>query len=133
MNRTACHWHLPLGPTDGREPQAGMAYLRRALAQRDAPVPSEGRRAENVLLVACELLTNAYCHTPGPLSLDLDLDHDTLTVSVTDASTRPPVLRPYRPQQPHGHGLHIVDPLAVDWGVTPVPIGKTVWAVLHAP
>ncbi|MEV7178981.1 ATP-binding protein [Kitasatospora sp. NPDC093679] len=133
MNRTSRHWHLPLGSTDGPGPQFGMAYVRRALAQGPSPVPSSGERAEDVLLVACELLTNAYCHTPGPLSLDLDLDHDTLTVAVTDASTRPPVVRPYRPQQPHGHGLHIVERLAVDWGVTPVPSGKTVWAVLPAP
>ncbi|MCU7826830.1 ATP-binding protein [Kitasatospora sp. DSM 101779] len=133
MNPTARHWHLPLGSTDGRGPQTGVAYVRHALARAPAPALPEGQRADDVLLVTCELLTNAYCHTPGPICLDLDLDHGVLTVAVTDASPRPPVVRPYRPQQPHGHGLHIVERLAVDWGVTPLPSGKTVWAVLPAP
>ncbi|MEV6206194.1 ATP-binding protein [Kitasatospora sp. NPDC051914] len=133
MDRRTRHWHLPLGPVDGPGPQVGVAYVRRALARGSAPAPFEGPGANDALLVACELLANAYLHTPGPLCLDLDLNHGTLTVSVTDASTRPPVVRPYRPQEPHGHGMHIVDRLAVTWGVTPVPSGKTVWAVLPAP
>ncbi|WP_431683226.1 ATP-binding protein [Kitasatospora sp. KL5] len=133
MDRRTGHWHLPLGPVDGHGLQVGVAYVRRALARGSAPAPLEGPEANDALLVACELLANAYRHTPGPLCLDLDLDHETLTVSVTDASTRPPVVRPYRPQEPHGHGMHIVDRLAVTWGVTPAPSGKTVWAVLPAP
>ncbi|MGW6918281.1 ATP-binding protein [Kitasatospora sp. NPDC054939] len=132
MDGASRHWHLLLAPTDGPGAQHGMAFVRRALAARTDTAPLDHRLTGDALLVACELLTNAYEHTPGPLRLDLDLDlvDERLTVAVTDASPRRPVVRPYRPHRPGGHGLHIVDRLATDWGVTPRVGGKTVWAVV---
>ncbi|WP_051814284.1 ATP-binding protein [Kitasatospora sp. MBT63] len=148
MDDTARHWSLPLTPADGSGNglHRGIELARHALEDTgvvvtfEAPgaagepgVPEE--RAQDILLVVSELLSNAYRHTPGPTGLDIRLDRERgkLTVAVTDTGTRRPVVRAYRPTQPHGHGMHIVDRLAASWGVTPAPGGKTVWAVLPAP
>ncbi|MFF2198813.1 ATP-binding protein [Streptomyces sp. NPDC058157] len=129
------HWRFPLGHDGGRALEPGMSCVRGVL---DA-LPGEGdgaaaaRLREDVLLVACELLANACRHTAGPTRLDIHLSGGRITVAVTDRAVAAPVLRPWRPREPHGHGLHVVDRLAVDWGVRPAPGGKTVWATLPAP
>ncbi|MCG6494310.1 ATP-binding protein [Kitasatospora sp. A2-31] len=91
------------------------------------------RRRDAVLMVVCELLTNACRYARGPTRLDIDLRGGVLVVAVTDTATAPPVVRPWRPAQPNGHGMHVVVRLTADWGVSPAPGGKTVWAVLPVP
>jgi hypothetical protein len=51
-------------------------------------------------------------------------------VEVTDGDPTEPLLPPPSLARPGGHGLMIVDELAVEWGVRALPDGKTVWAVL---
>ncbi|RKE23463.1 ATP-binding protein [Streptomyces sp. TLI_171] len=125
------HRHLNMFPGD--RTAAALAFARRTLADWRLSDPGA---ATDVLLVAAELLANAAQHTPGPRRLDLDLDRDLdrLTLTVTDPSSDPPRLRrPHRPELPHGHGLVIVDRLALAWGHRPTPTGKAVWATLPAP
>ncbi|WP_052390675.1 ATP-binding protein [Streptomyces sp. NRRL B-24484] len=114
-----------------------MAFVQQTLddwypAGRDRP---ETRRVrENAFLVADELVANACAHTTGPTRLDLDRVGRRLSISVTDGNAAPPVLpHPYRPDAPTGHGLKIVDRLALRWGHRPVGGGKTVWAELLPP
>lgn len=123
------HRHLDLGTAGDGGLHAGMTFVHRTLAAWDGP--STAGEREDILLVACELMTNAYAHSPGATAVDLDRAAGRVTVAVTDSGgPRRPTVRPWRPQEPHGHGLHIVDRLATTWGVTPATGGKTVWARL---
>ncbi|MEU0374039.1 ATP-binding protein [Streptomyces sp. NPDC006283] len=58
-----------------------------------------------------------------------------LRIEVSDTRTeRLPLLvpEPATPDAESGRGLLLVDALADDWGVTPRPVGKTVWATVSA-
>ncbi|MFJ9598261.1 ATP-binding protein [Streptomyces virginiae] len=133
MDAEARHWHYVLGPDTAQTSRPGMMCMRYVLESLpDHGAESDGRR-NDVLLVMSELLSNACQHAFGPVCLDIGLDDGRLTVAVTDRSFAVPVLQPWQPGEPHGHGLHIIDCLATDWGVTPVSGGKTVWATLPAP
>ncbi|MFK0257118.1 ATP-binding protein [Streptomyces sp. NPDC090445] len=127
------HYHRDLGSAPAGRPRAGLDFVRSRLSEIADRLG--GEVTQNAVLVACELLTNASGHTCGPTGIDLELDPEggRLTVSVSDPSSRVPLLRPYRPAEPHGHGMHIVDALAAAWGVTQRPDGKTVWATLAVP
>lgn len=81
-----------------------MAVARRATAEWNGTATRNAREREQVLPAACEPMSNAYQHTPGPAGLDLDPAAGRVTVSVTDTCTREPVMRPWRPQEPHGRG-----------------------------
>ncbi|MFJ1754095.1 ATP-binding protein [Kitasatospora sp. NPDC088134] len=117
----ARHRRLDLRPGGPTAP--AMAFVRAALAdwQVDAAL------AADALLVAAELLANAIRHTPGAERLDLALEPGALRIAVTDASTDPPRPRPHRPDAPGGHGLFIVERLALTWGSDRAGHGKTVW------
>lgn len=82
--------------------------------------------ADDVTLVASELVTNVVQHTDSGGLMEA-WDDDPFVISVTDfgaASPSPQV----DPDDQGGRGLHIVDELANDWGTTSRPDGKTVWA-----
>ncbi|WP_042366383.1 ATP-binding protein [Streptacidiphilus neutrinimicus] len=83
---------------------------------------------EDVLLVVSELVANASSHGGGAAEIAVVINGLRLTVSVADAESRLPRVRPVEPSQPGGHGLHVVELLATVWGTTPGPHGKTVWA-----
>ncbi|MFJ9598036.1 ATP-binding protein [Streptomyces virginiae] len=135
MNAAARHWHYALGPDSARTSRPGMSCTRNVLESlhgHGSADGSDGRR-DDVLLVMSELLANACQHASGPTCIDISLDDSRLTVAVTDQNPAQPLPQPCQPGEPHGYGLHIVDRLATDWGVTPVLDGKTVWATLPAP
>ncbi|MFC8720907.1 ATP-binding protein [Kitasatospora sp. NPDC057198] len=133
------HWHFQFGPDGTRSVGPGMGCVRDVLAALPGADDSDGdgdgaaRRRDDVLLVACELLANACDHTPGATCLDVDLADGHLTVAVTDPVANRPLPGPWRPGQPHGHGLHVVEQISTEWGVSPFPGGKTVWAALPTP
>ncbi|MFF9705052.1 ATP-binding protein [Streptomyces griseofuscus] len=90
---------------------------------------------ETVVLVACEMVTNAirYGTTPGDsIRLTLDADHVRTRVEVQDPVRRHPQPCPESNNRDHGRGLIILDALCLDWGVTDTPPGKTVWAEVKA-
>ncbi|MCX4744634.1 ATP-binding protein [Kitasatospora sp. NBC_01287] len=98
--------------------------------------PDQQARADDVLLVVSELVTNASRHAQGPDQLILSATERMLRVDVLDGLAAPP-----QPQLPHspgrlgGHGLHTVALLTSRWGSTPrgdAP-GKSVWAEFDVP
>lgn len=95
--------------------------------------------AADAELIACELVTNAIRHAgahnpqePGRCRLTLERPApDTIRVEVYDSSMTRPVKRKSGENETDGRGLVLVEALAVDWGVTRHPVGKTVWALLR--
>ena len=90
--------------------------------------------AEDVLLVACELVTNACLHAGGASEIVLHCTAERLRIEVGDSEPTLPAPRlPHLASRPGGHGLHIVARLTADWGSAPRPGGKTVWAEFATP
>ncbi|MDI2128960.1 ATP-binding protein [Yinghuangia seranimata] len=104
-------------------------------------LPSDGRTsapaADDILLVAVELVTNACLHGGGPVELRMVREDGTVRIEVDDRSdARPEPRSPFDGPRAGGHGLHIVRRLAREWGVRPHGHGrhgKTVWAELAEP
>jgi anti-sigma regulatory factor (Ser/Thr protein kinase) len=89
---------------------------------------------EDLALVASELVTNAVQHAGSTSRLRIALDHRGLWLEVRDY--RPgdaPRPRPRIIGGDGGRGLHVVDAVAHQWGVTDHPDGKTVWALIRLP
>ncbi|MFI5589534.1 ATP-binding protein [Amycolatopsis sp. NPDC051758] len=85
----------------------------------------------DVLLVATELVTNAYDHGRGPLRVGMSYTAAScqVRIEVEDSSREHPVIATPSPERPGGRGMLIVDKLADRWGVLDHPAGsKTVWA-----
>ncbi|MER7702636.1 ATP-binding protein [Kitasatospora sp. NPDC097605] len=145
---------LSRGTLDGDPQQAGPAAppggQRRRLTLADLPKPvahartftagaladwypaAAGRRdevAEDVVLLAAELVANAMLHGGGPLEMVLDVTEARLRVEVSDRSPVMPTPRqPHNPALPGGHGLFIVERTADRWGAEPHAQGKAIWA-----
>jgi hypothetical protein len=80
-------------------------------------------------VIVTALVENVLQHTDGPPNLRLETDGVTVTVAVEDTSRSPAGIRERWPSAAPS-GLHIVDALCRTWGNSPMPSGKTVWAVL---
>jgi GAF domain-containing protein len=89
------------------------------------------RHADDVELLAAELVTNAVLHGAAPVTLRLHRSGEQVRVEVEDAGTAMPV-RSWRSKMAMtGRGLTLVDELATEWGVMPRRgFGKVVWAVV---
>ncbi|MBT2510404.1 ATP-binding protein [Streptomyces sp. ISL-98] len=88
---------------------------------------------DDVLLLVSEVVTNACLHADGPKELALTFAGDRLRIEVTDGSPVPPHPRPSGVGVPGGHGLIVVQRLALRWGSVPREGGKTVWLEVAAP
>ncbi|MFJ3202877.1 ATP-binding protein [Streptomyces sp. NPDC086989] len=119
------HRELDFDRGDAEACGAGIACVRQALADWDLAA------ADDATLVAAELLTNALKHAGGPRRLSLDHSGGVLRIAVTDRSPSPPRLGAHRADAIGGHGVFIVDQLALRWGTRPEGAGKTVWADLR--
>jgi anti-sigma regulatory factor (Ser/Thr protein kinase) len=85
-------------------------------------------QADDVELVVDELVTNAIRHSRGPVTLAIGRRLDRIVVQVQDPSSSPPAPEESDPLAESGRGLLLVEELATDWGTTPIPEGKRVWA-----
>ena len=88
--------------------------------------------ADDVLLLATELTTNAVLHAGTDLDVTVDVDATRVHVAVADGHRGElPVLDPTsamrRPLLSHGRGLILVDRIATRWGVVHDNSGKSVW------
>ncbi|MCO1654601.1 ATP-binding protein [Pseudonocardia humida] len=109
------------------EPES-VQRARRFLEIRLALWAYPGATAPEAVQVVSELVTNAVEHAGTPLHVDVVLDDTALQCRVRDYSSELPILDEPCTRLQGGLGLHIVDGLATDWGCTPHPDGKTVWA-----
>lgn len=91
-------------------------------------------RADDVLLVATELVCNVARHTDDGGHLRLSLHNDAILIEVTDTNPRPPRPQAVDPARLGGRGLLLVTAVAHRWGTRPATWagrrGKTVWAEL---
>src|SRR4051812_25491277 len=85
-------------------------------------------QADDVQLIVDELVTNAICHSRGPVTLAIGRRPSRIVVQVLDPSPDSPETESTDVLADSGRGLLLVEQLADDWGTTPVPEGKRVWA-----
>lgn len=113
-------------------------YTRVIVANKHAPHAARsfvrhvfGDRAENLLMVVDELVSNAVEHAHGSLiAVSLQRVPDGVLVEVADADRTPPVRRSAATFDDSGRGLAIVEALSVRWGWRPERRGKVVFAVI---
>ncbi|MFD0372192.1 ATP-binding protein [Streptomyces sp. NPDC059071] len=102
-----------------------------------AAAPEDRERAEDVLLLVSEVVTNACLHAGGPEELVLRHSGGRLRVEVYDGNPAHP--RPHGPRSPGlpgGHGLMVLDRLAGAWGSASKENGapgKVVWLEVRRP
>ncbi|MFI9782707.1 ATP-binding protein [Kitasatospora sp. NPDC051984] len=93
-----------------------------------------GDRADDVVLLVSELLTNAFTYGGGqPVTLGLyaSRSEHALTLDVLDGSSNHPELRTVADEAEHGRGLFIVDHLTAGcWTSQATDHGKRVVATL---
>ena len=86
--------------------------------------------ADTAVLLMNELVTNAVMHAQTPIHLVLAAAQGTLEIGVTDLSRRMPrrghVLPPEYEVTTHGRGMRMIETVADDWGVVPLPEGNEV-------
>src|SRR3954454_5807747 len=85
-------------------------------------------QADDVQLIVDELVTNAIQHSRGPVTLAIGRRPDRIVVQVQDPSPEQPEPESSDVLADSGRGLLLVENLAADWGTTPTPDGKRVWA-----
>lgn len=106
---------------------------RRLLADiLDRWAPEHRRLKEDGALLISELVSNAILHARSPVSVVVRCDLTGMRIAVHDFS-QVSTLERRGANTGLGLGLQLVASLADDWGVQPMPDGKTVWARLHPP
>ncbi|MFI5972093.1 SpoIIE family protein phosphatase [Streptomyces sp. NPDC051452] len=93
-------------------------------------------RADEIELVADELITNALMHTEGPAIVtlrSLENGERRLRIEVEDSSSALPRRREAGEDGVSGRGLLLVDRLADIWGVEARGGGKAVWCEFRVP
>jgi anti-sigma regulatory factor (Ser/Thr protein kinase) len=101
------------------------AFVRSRLGAWDV-----GDRADDAVLIASELVTNAILHARTPVQLRLIADGVSVRVEVFDENSRLPVVSGVGPDATSGRGLAVVSCLAGAWGMELEADGKVVWAEL---
>ncbi|NBE54636.1 ATP-binding protein [Streptomyces boluensis] len=92
-------------------------------------VPTD--RADDIIVCASELATNALRHTPPgrQFRVCVTVTADSLRLEVHDAGEGKPELREAAAHDDSGRGLFLVATLADGWGTSPRDgLGKLVWA-----
>jgi two-component sensor histidine kinase len=104
-----------------------LGELRRARTWlRDHVAGLSPEQAEDVVLVADELVANALSHGAAPRTLRLAHSPGVLRLEVQDGASAP--ARPREGTTTGGRGLALVVALATNWGQRPAGHGKVVWA-----
>lgn len=84
--------------------------------------------AADAALLTSEVVTNAIRHSGGPVGLETGPHRGGIIVAVSDDSDILPAIRDVEPYGERGRGMHLVDAIAVEWGVERrSPETKTVW------
>lgn len=89
---------------------------------------------DDALLVVSELAANALTHAHSSYRIRLSATAHVLRIEVDDSGAGTPEPQPLTDTEEHGRGLHLVDALAVSWGMEAGDEGgKRVWAELARP
>ncbi|MGW0993666.1 ATP-binding protein [Streptomyces sp. NPDC002523] len=91
-----------------------------------------GHLTDTAELLVSEVVTNALCHTRGPLRLNLRLTHSRLLCEVEDTEPACPARNAVDPDAEGGRGIELLDLLADAWGSMGTATGKTIWFELKA-
>ena len=113
----------------------GLAEAR-AMVRHGLEAWSTGDIAEEIELIADELVTNALVHTDGGALLGLELlpgSPRRVRVEAQDRSSEWPQRRTPGLSATSGRGLLMVEKLADSWGVEPRGSGKAVWCEFRVP
>lgn len=91
-----------------------------------------GERIELAELLVSELVSNSvrYAADAGDIEIEIIADDGVIQLSVADGSPEYPVLRDDPQGDRRGLGLHLVDRVALRWGVEEYVLGKRVWLEL---
>lgn len=90
--------------------------------------------ADDMAVVASELVSNALEHAGGEAAVRLRMTDEQALLEVEDGSARRPKPRRVGAEAVEGRGLLLVTALATEWGWSPREQGgKTVWAALTVP
>jgi hypothetical protein len=122
---------------DRPEPDVAFEFEHDASAPRQArqalrPLfPQHGQLADDVGLVATELVSNVIRHTDDGGHMHA-WDADPLRLEVHDSDSNLPARAGYADER-GGHGLRIVDDVADEWGSRLDENGKTLWAEFRRP
>nr|WSZ12383.1 ATP-binding protein [Streptomyces canus] len=117
------------------EGSVGTAEQARELTRGFLSVaaPEGGSGVDDVVLVVSELCTNAVRHAGGMTGFRLKAGPGTVTVEVRDASSVPPLARPWDAGKPGGFGWPVVQELSLEVRVLAHVAGKTVTATVPCP
>lgn len=120
MDKRSVHVVLPFRPEAVREARSIVRHYGRGLTVT---------LVDDAELLASEVVTNAVRHGGPVIEFAVAVDAASLTVRVSDGSSRLPALRSDSSMdEPSGRGLRMVDQVASEWGVELVTgDGKTVW------
>ncbi len=105
-------------------------YVRRLLQRDLRSVGAAPTAMGDVLLVASELVANAVLHgvaVDGGFDVTWTIRPAEALLAVADAGEELPAPAHPSAAEAGGRGLSIIDSLSVDWGVTPLGVGKVVW------
>lgn len=94
-------------------------------------LPTEGIARQRIELLTSELASNAVLHAQTTFTVTVAVGDACVRISITDASTRPVMIKSYGPTSPTGRGLHLVGSYSDHWGVEELLEGKTVWFELE--
>jgi anti-sigma regulatory factor (Ser/Thr protein kinase) len=104
-----------------------VSESRHRISRQAADLPSGV--ADDVELLASELVANAVIHGEGPVTVGLERSDHTVRVEVTDTSEQLPSLDPPADLLAEGkRGFMLVDRLSTRWGFERRRNhGKTIW------
>ncbi len=121
MCRKRMMWKVPSCPEAVGEMRA---TLRKVLAEWEILDD-----AEDNILIASELITNAIVHGSPEIRLTLAAVDGHVLGAVADQGSEMPRVRPPDELAVSGRGLRLVADLAGRWGIQPRPAGdgKTLW------
>ncbi|MGN6607979.1 MAG: ATP-binding protein [Jatrophihabitans sp.] len=111
-------------PVNNQAPSAARAMVAAAL-----PLWGLGTLADDVELLASELVTNVVVHASqsDTMQLVLDAGPERFRLTIEDGSPVPPRLRASGRTATTGRGLVLVQHLATRWGSEQCGPGKRVW------
>jgi anti-sigma regulatory factor (Ser/Thr protein kinase) len=128
---------------DGRDPMrvtrrfpnspSSVTQARRFVQEQLGGTPQDVTDA--VAVMTSELATNSVRHAATDFEVDVDLTPRTIRVQVTDRGSGAPTVLSPDPSSSSGRGLHIVEQLSDDWGVSAPrdSNAKTVWFTISIP